>query len=422
MKKNFLTVLLLSSTVAFSQEKKQRDPYQFAHTYFGIETEFLPQSATFTTLNSGGTFDTKKLPSFGSARFVVGGTHFWDHADFYISIPVLEFALNNSKDASISNGVLTGFRYFPLKIKPNAIRPFIGTGFGGTDFSAKGSEGEGPTDNNRQWYFEGGLSYRYKGSKLFDLGVRYFNNKSYNYANSRTTFEKVDLNQFSIMVSYKRLFDFTQSYGKDEMKKFVAKAHDALEKENGLSTFSFAAGLSYTIPLEPIEFSERTPFLNQEATQNFNLEIGIGYYFHKQDAAVRLSYRPLQQKETAYGYTSELKTNSLAFEAFKFIGNYHGFVPFVGPYVGLNNYNYNEIDRGSEVVDFTENKLAYGLVFGWDIRISDVDYLLLRTNLRFTPDLNYKKKRLSFTNNQIEFNFIQVVFYPERMKITKKLR
>jgi hypothetical protein len=130
----------------------------------------------------------------------------------------------------------------------------------------------------------------------------------------------------------------------------------------------------------------------------------------------------LQQKETAYGYTSELKTNSLAFEAFKFIGNYHGFVPFVGPYVGLNNYNYNEIDRGSEVVDFTENKLAYGLVFGWDIRISDVDYLLLRTNLRFTPDLNYKKKRLSFTNNQIEFNFIQVVFYPERMKITKKLR
>jgi hypothetical protein len=421
MKNSFLAALLLSTLLVTSQETKQKDRYQFAHTYVGIESEYLPQSGNFSTLNTDGTFDTKSLPSFSSTRFVIGGTHFWDHADFYVSIPLLEFATGESKDAFIGNGVLTGFRYFPFKIKPNSIRPFAGVGFAGADLRIKGAQGEGPTANNRQWYYEGGVSYRYKGNKLFDFGVRYFDNKSYNYANSKTTFEKTELNNLNFMFSYKRLFDFTQNYGKPDMKDYLKKAYDALESEKGLSAFSFGIGFSATIPLEKIEYTERIGFLNQQTTKNGNLDLGVAYYIHKWDAAARISFRPLKQKETAYGYTTQMRTNSFAFEAFKFLGDYHGFVPFVGPYAGLNNYNYKETDRGDKVVDFTENKLAYGLVFGWDIRLSDVDYLILRTNLRYTPDLNYKKEGLSFTNNQIEFNFIQLVFYPERMKITKKL-
>lgn len=421
MKNLILFVLLLSTTIAFSQEKKQKDRYQFAHTYFGIETEVLPQNGSFSVLNSSGTFDSKKLPTFGSARFVIGGTHFWDHADFYVSIPIAEFALNGSKSAKITNGVLTGFRYFPLKIKPNSIRPFLGTGFGGADFQSKGAEGEGPTDNNRQWYFESGISYRHQAKYLFDFGIRYFDKKEYNYYNSRSTFDKVELNELTFMFSYKRLFDFTQGYGKKEMKEYIKKAYDALESEGGLSTFSIGLGYSATIPLEKIEYSERISYLNQQTTQNGNFELGLAYYCHKWDAAARVSYRPLKQKETAYNYTTRLETNAFAFEAFKFLGNYHGFVPFVGPYVGFNNYNYTETDFGNKVVDFKENKVAYGISFGWDIRLSDIDWLLLRTNLRYTPKLNYKKDGLNYSNQQLEFNFIQLVYYPQRHKITKKL-
>ena len=123
----------------YANQEVKKDRYQFAHTYIGLKTEVLPQNGSFSSLNANGTFDSKKLPTFGSARFVIGGTHFWDHADFYVGIPIINLALSGSKDAFISNGVLTGFRYFLLKIKPNSMRPFVGVGFGGPDFRSKGA-------------------------------------------------------------------------------------------------------------------------------------------------------------------------------------------------------------------------------------------------------------------------------------------
>ena len=113
--------------------------------------------------------------------------------------------------------------------------------------------------------------------------------------------------------------------------------------------------------------------------------------------------------------------NVFSLEAFKFIGDYHGFVPFVGPYVASNNSRILETDKGETITDYRASKLGYGVVFGWDIRLSQVDYLILRTNLRYTPNLKYTKDGLDYTNNQIEFNFIQIVYYPKRHKIVKPL-
>lgn len=413
----FLFILVFNLVLG---QEKTKSRYQFAHTYFGLETELLPQENEFTTLDSYGNLKTNPLPFSSSTRFIIGGTHFWSHADFYVSIPLLEFALSKSKDAKISNGVLTGFKYFPFKLKANSVRPFVGVGFGGAPFQQKAFNGEGSVKNNRQWYYEGGLTFRRKGNRLFELGTRFFPKKDYNYYISRDIQQEFKLNNFSFLFSYKKLFDFTQSYAKPSMRKFVADVYQSLEENKGLSTFSVGFGYSATIPLEKIELSKRIPFLNQETTQNGNIELGFGYYLHRLDAAIRLSYRPLKQKESAYEYSSQMRTNSFAFETFKFIGDYHGFVPFVGPYLALNNYNYKETDEGEKIYSFVENKLAYGLVFGWDIRISDVDWLILRTNMRYTPNLNFKNNGLNYTNQQLEFNFIQLVYYPKRHKITKK--
>ena len=223
------------------------------------------------------------------------------------------------------------------------------------------------------------------------------------------------------MLSYKRLFDFTQSYAKQDMKEYVKKAFDALETNKSLSTFSIGLGFSGTIPLETIEYSEQIPFLNQKTTQNGNVELGVAYYFHNLDAATRVSYRPLKQKESAYNYTNSITNHSVAVEAFKFVGDYHGFVPFIGPYIAINNYRILETDHGQTITDFSASKMGYGLVFGWDIRLSRVDYLILRTNLRYTPNLKYTKEGFNYTNNQLEFNFIQLVYYPKRHKIQKPL-
>ena len=102
------------------------------------------------------------------------------------------------------------------------------------------------------------------------------------------------------MLSYKRLYDFTQSYAKPEMQKYLKDAFDALEKEKGLKAFSFGIGYSTAIQLEKTEYAEKIPHLNQETTKNGNFEFGLGYYSHKLDAAARVSYRPLKQKETGY--------------------------------------------------------------------------------------------------------------------------
>ena len=64
---------------------------------------------------------------------------------------------------------------------------------------------------------------------------------------------------------------------------------------------------------------------------------------------------------------------------------------------------------------------ATAIVFGWDIRPSvRGDWWLLRTNLRYFPklQLNYGQNALSFQH--LEFNFIQFVWYPQKMKWHKK--
>jgi hypothetical protein len=57
-----------------------------------------------------------------------------------------------------------------------------------------------------------------------------------------------------------------------------------------------------------------------------------------------------------------------------------------------------------------------GITFGWDIRPDDLQGWILRTNLRWHPNLNVNMpdgKQMKF--DQLEFNFIQLVLYPERL-------
>ena len=61
--------------------------------------------------------------------------------------------------------------------------------------------------------------------------------------------------------------------------------------------------------------------------------------------------------------------------------------------------------------------ISVGVLFGWDILASPLETWVLRTNLRYYPfqrinDSDGTKTRV----DQFEFNFIQLVLYPNRMK------
>ncbi|MEX2380040.1 MAG: hypothetical protein WD530_04820, partial [Vicingaceae bacterium] len=63
----------------------QKSRYRFAESYLGLATEFNPQNQSFSFIQNG-IMQNKKLPSQLHPRILIGGTHFWGHADFYLSI------------------------------------------------------------------------------------------------------------------------------------------------------------------------------------------------------------------------------------------------------------------------------------------------------------------------------------------------
>ena len=56
-----------------------------------------------------------------------------------------------------------------------------------------------------------------------------------------------------------------------------------------------------------------------------------------------------------------------------------------------------------------------GVTFGWDIRPDRLQAMILRTNLRYTPNLNVAVTGgRDVALDQVEFNFIQFVIFPRR--------
>ncbi|NOG56557.1 MAG: hypothetical protein HND54_02355 [Bacteroidetes bacterium] len=411
MKKSFIVLLLLSQLSSFCQN----DRYRFAESFFGFESEFVSEKNSFSYYDSQNQIQRGRIASSITPRILIGGTHFWGHADFYISIPLSTIKINGNKNLSSTNGVFTGFRVLPWKLKDKGFRPYFGAGFN----SKKIELNNGPTYTNWQWYYEWGLNFRHK-NRIVGLEMRYFSKNLYNAAIARTEKESLSVSPYSFSISYKQVIDFTAGYSTERSKKHMKAVYEKAKEEKALSAFSFGLGLTALIPLKNTELASQKPFFNDEIEGSVNIDLGIAYYINPIDASIRFSYRPLKQEETAFDYTYKLNKQSFALDAFKFIGDYHGFAPFIGPYVSFDRYHLTEIDDVVTIQDQTFNRIGYGLVFGWDIRQTKVDYITLRTNLRYTPEYNYTAGGYRFTAEQLEFNFIQLVYYPERHKIYKQ--
>ena len=100
------------STVLNGQDWEKR--HAFAKSYFGAGAYYMP------TLNSGTILDVNgNLQSFEKAAFMtpainIGATHFWGHADFYVSITTSDISLGeNAIENKYSLGTFTGLRFYP---------------------------------------------------------------------------------------------------------------------------------------------------------------------------------------------------------------------------------------------------------------------------------------------------------------------
>lgn len=86
----FASLLFIGTTVVDSQaqvyvEKQTR--HRFAQLTLGadIQSSFGGQTTLFDRTGQSNSID---LPSITRPRLIIGGTHFWGHADFYVAFPV----------------------------------------------------------------------------------------------------------------------------------------------------------------------------------------------------------------------------------------------------------------------------------------------------------------------------------------------
>ncbi len=411
--------VLFVSAIAHGQvftDKQTR--FRFAQMNLGIDLESSSGGHTYFQ-TSQGNLERISLTNQYKPRIVIGGTHFWGHADFFIAIP-LGSSAQDSFDQSIyfERGVETAFKYYPWRIAHNKVRPYLGTSLTPFFFEQTDNSrvfGNGPELNHTSLPLLVGFTFNRK-NHLVDIGLawNYANEQSYQI--SRTTSVNIQTPPLYFNLSYRFMIETTLSAEKDWESGRTQEVTERLAASKKLSGWFLGAGMSSSFWLGQSDYN----VINRPYIENYGTSVmpdfSLGYYLHDADAHFALAYRSYGISTDTYGVAQTARRKSLVLEGAKFLFDYHGFVPFIGPALSLENLQFTENFENQSEVNLSEQKLSYGITFGWDIRPNRIQTFLLRTNLRWFPSLalddqNYAS--VSFRN--IEFNFIQLIVFPSRI-------
>jgi hypothetical protein len=394
---------------------------RFAWLTYGGDLNYLSGGTTQQLING-----TRQPTEFGGTlmpRLTIGGIHFWGHADFYVSFPLSFLTFQDIPqgldDLEVYQGVETGMRLYPLKLKPQRISPFLGISFRRIRFSQESAESassNGVPNYGRFIYpIQSGLTY--SSNQWHISASAYYNYQNeFNYFISPTQKADVKLNPVSFNLSLLRYIDSDRQMRTQKAADQINKAYEALKTNKMLSAWFFGIGPSSALQMSKSPFlQENYPFFYENYSASILPDLSLGRYFHKLDANLNVSYRTYGDKYE--GFDTEIKTrrHSAGVESVKFLFNYLGFVPFAGPIV-----TYESLQTSVNGTNYNENKLALGLTFGWDIRVTKTGTSLLRTNLRYFPDLHMDIEGEKMMFDHLEFNFIQWVHFIGRNKALSK--
>jgi hypothetical protein len=400
-------------------EAKLKRSVEFAQLTYGLDALILPGGSV---KQNGSTMD------FGAAiqpRLTFGGLHFWGHADFYVTFPIgLRFQTKNSFADKLKSyeGVETGMKIYPWAIKPKGIRPYLGISFQPYVFgyAAKGKSYLKQYGEYVRFISPIQLGFSYTGSNyLFSIAARFNWKNKFEYYYDKNEKAEVTINRFNFQVSFTKFIDTDKSMGSAKSTNQLNAMHKILKLHDKLSAWYFGIGPSAALQMSKSSYFKRyLPFFENDMTNSFLLpDLTFGRYFHEGDFNVGVTARAMWMKNKAYGTEVRLSRYTTGIEAYKFLLDYHGFVPFVGPMFSIEKLIFSE-----NKVESSTLKPAIGIVFGWDIRITHTGNSLLRTNLRWTPNLYLKLKDEKVMFDHLEFNFIQYVRFIGRAKVYKQYR
>lgn len=416
---SFSIGLLLSITVNLRSQpyvEGGNTQHRFAQTYVGADLQHVPgMGETF-----GVAFvDPVAIPGRIVPRLTIGGLHFWGHADFYVTFPIPPHGFETESDglhSFFSTGIETGGRFYPWRLEQGTIRPFVGASWALVNYAQRESDGDwGPTLFRHRGLLHGGLSWMI-GPGIIEAEGTWIPGTDVRYPVSRAETASIRLPGAAVKVGFKYPFETTVSAEYAAQSGWTEEQRRRMDSAGQLSTWMIGAGPSAAFTLGRSSWiTEERPWLDAIPPSTPFPDLSLGYYLHRLDAVIGLAYRPISQVQEAYGVELALHRHSLRLEAYKFLFDYNGFVPFVGLGIGAEWLEVLEHD-GASAADVTARSWSPGIVFGWDIRPTPIDWFTLRTNLRYTPGLSVTMPSgndVSF--DQLEFNFIQLVLYPERM-------
>lgn len=407
MKTVFIVLLCCLSTFSLAAQPylNDRSRHRFAQLNFGIDMRTFSNSEATGYSNATGDIKQKGLGSHTEGRLVVGGTHFWGHADFYIAFPFA--SIGNS---GFRPNVETGAKIYPWRIEERKLRPYAGFSYLATSFQ----KGDGVMLLRNRIPVSAGLTFHYK-RQLFDLGLTYNYNNTYNYYFTPTVQLPVKTPPLGISVGYKWMIETTLPAEADWKSGRTRALTDTLAKKHLLNGWTIAIAPSSAFFTRHSPANDRTPFIDQHKISNIFPEVGVGYYFHNPDIQTNLAYRKYKSTLSAYGYTQAASRLSVAVESYMFFGDYHGFSPFIGPALSYEKLQVSQSDpRGETTVEKTG--IYPGVTFGWDIRPNRIQSFSIRGNFRYFPGLKVNMPSggdIYF--DALEVNFIQLVIFPGRM-------
>jgi hypothetical protein len=410
MKITTLFMVLFGISSAYTQDWEKR--HQFAKSYFGVSNYIITSLSSGNYLTSSNQIATFEKSGFISPAVNIGATHFWGHADFYVSINTTDIKFQeDSLNNSYRLGTFTGLRIYPLASKSNNIRPYLGYKFSPFRYRQNNLDGATFKHTSVKSVLDVGLGIQLPNF-YFTLEYGRMLNPEFETYLSR------DIQSTDLFP--KNLFQVGLNFMIETTKSASTEINHSLNKKFSASNqygLFFAAGPSSSFPIGTSSYvQDLYPFLDDKSFPIIFPDIALGYHFTKPDIIAAFSMRPINQKRSAYDYEHQLSRQSIILETYKFLADYHGFVPYVGLGMGYEKLEFTETNRDP----VKKNQLSPAVVFGWDIRPSvKGDWWILRTNLRYYPFLKLHIENKSLSLQHMEFNFIQFVIYPQRSKIAK---
>jgi hypothetical protein len=391
--------------------------HRFAQMYFSAEGQWQPSGGYFNYLENGNV-RSNSLSSRFSPRVHWGGMHFWGHADFYVAFELggIRSQAGNTR-YSYNSGVETGAKIYPWRLEKNSLRPYLGVAWSAGDYAQTNSDiGNSADIDLMRLAMLGGVAYQIDNF-IIEAGARYIFDTKLRQWYTRTQSAEMDLPPTALTLGLKYIFDTTLPIEKYDQSGLAAKRKEDLTSKGAMSTFTLAIGPSggFVVGAGSPYTLEKYPFASPFVNGAFFADMGIGYFFFDLELSANVILRNMNAGVSAFGLRQQQTRFSVALEVNKNLVNWNGFVPFVGVHFGRDVMRYAEQDGTNPAWEQFETKWLPGISFGWDIRPSDVDWWLLRTNLRYTPGATMSVRGSTVALTNFEFNFIQFVMFPARI-------